>query len=95
VKPRRTHNSNGIFHLEDGTEDNDLWVEKGIDEDGYPVICSVWVPTENERAAILAGDNIKLVVWGTGTPPVALYLTGEPIGKPPEGTQLGPTEEVT
>lgn len=42
MNPRRTHESNFVFRLEGGTEDNDLWVHRGLDEDQIPVICSVW-----------------------------------------------------
>jgi hypothetical protein len=81
MKPRRTHSSNQVFRLEGGTEDNDLWVRRDI-EDGEPTITSVWEPTAEERAAIAAGANIELTVWGMGTPPVALRPTDEPLGKP-------------
>jgi hypothetical protein len=47
------------------------------------VICSVWEPTAGEREAIAPGANIELIVWGTGTPPVAMTTTDAPLGKPP------------
>lgn len=82
MKPRRTPSSNQVFRLEGGTEDNDLWVRHAL-EAGVPTINSVWELTDEERAAIAAGANIELTVWGTGTPPVALRTTDEPLGKGP------------
>jgi hypothetical protein len=82
VRPRRTHESNGVFRLDGGTEDNDLWVTHGTAEDGVPVVCSVWEPTEDERRQLAEGANLELVVWGGGTPPVALGLTSVPLGAP-------------
>jgi hypothetical protein len=81
LKPRRTHFSNKVFRLVGGTEDNDLWVEKTTSDDG-PCIRSVWEPTDDERRRIAAGENIYLVVWGDGTPPVALGVTDDALGKP-------------
>jgi hypothetical protein len=80
VKPRRTPTSNFVFRLEGGTEDNDLWVRRDV-EDGIPTINSVWVPSDEERAAIAAGANLELTVWGQGTPPVALRTTDEQPGR--------------
>jgi hypothetical protein len=82
VKPRRTHESNGVFRLEGGTEDNDLWVTRNVTTRDEPVICSVWEPTEDERRRLAEGANVELVVWGTATPPVAMHLTSVPLGAP-------------
>jgi hypothetical protein len=82
LKPRRTHLANFVFRLDGGTEDNDLWVHKGTDANGYPVIRSCWVPTDEERAAIATGANIELAVWGTDHPPVMLALNHTPVGAP-------------
>lgn len=83
MKPRRTHLANFVYRLEGGNEDNDLWVYKHVDVDGFPVIRSCWVPDALERAAIAAGGNIELIVWGTEQPPVALVLNNTPLGKAP------------
>jgi hypothetical protein len=83
VKPRRTHESNFTYVLPGGTEDNDLWVQRALDADDRPVICSVWEPTEAERAAIARGENVELIVWGVTTPPVAMRTTDVPLGKGP------------
>jgi hypothetical protein len=45
------------------------------------VICSVWVPSPEEREAIANGENIRLMVWGYGIPPFAMDTTDEKIGK--------------
>lgn len=82
MKPRRTHESNRVYRLPGGTEDNDLWVTETFcsEEPDVPVILSTWEPTDEERAAIAAGANVELAVWG-GQPPVALQTTDVPLGK--------------
>ena len=77
--PRRTHASNGVFGLEGGNEDNDLWVQNV-----NGTIRSVWVPTDEERLAIADGANIELVVHGQGHPPVNMNVVRIPLGKKPE-----------
>jgi hypothetical protein len=84
ARPRRTHESNHVFRLPGGTEDNDLWVLKTEDVDGNPCIRSVWEPNDEERAALARGDNIYLVTWGNGTPPLAMGVTDVPLGKAPD-----------
>jgi hypothetical protein len=83
VKPRRTHESNKVYRLDGENEDHDLWVCETFDSE-HPeriVVVSVWEPTDDERAAIAAGANVELVVWG-GQPPVAVQTTGVKLGKP-------------
>lgn len=82
MKPRRTHLSNQVFRLPGGTEDNDLWVYLDQHTDGSPLIRSCWVPTDEEREAIVAGANIELIVWGAGHPPVAMGVVRYPLGAP-------------
>lgn len=79
VKPRRTHLSNKVYSLIGGTEDNDLWVY----DDGEH-LRSCWVPSDEERAAIAAGENIELIVWGQGTPPIAITTCNYPLGAAPK-----------
>lgn len=83
MKPRRTHYSNQVFGLPGGNEDNDLWVMLDQHETGTPLIRSCWVPTDEERAAIAAGSNIELVVWGPGHPAVSMGVVDYPLGAPP------------
>lgn len=86
MRPRRTHESNAVFHLLDGTEDNDLWVTRSIEADGQPTISSVWELSQHERDLIAGGMNIELTVWGESTPPVMLTTTGVELGKVPDVT---------
>lgn len=84
MRPRRTHASNGVFHLDGHSEDHDLWVEKGSDSSTCePILVSVWEPTDEERQAIAAGANIELVVGGTVHPPVCMQTTTVTLGKRP------------
>jgi hypothetical protein len=82
MKARRTHLSNQVFRLPGGNEDNDLWVYLDVHEDGTPLIRSTWVPTDEERARIAAGENVELIVWGHGHPPVAMGVVNYPLGAP-------------
>lgn len=84
MKPRRTPTSNKVFELAGGTEDNHLWV-RVAEEDGRAVITSVWELSSVERDLVVNGGNIELTVWGEGTPPVALRVTGEPLGRSGHG----------
>lgn len=79
LKPRRTHRSTGVFRLPGGTEDNDLWYERGPAGE----VRSTWVPTDEQRDAIAAGANIELAVFARITPAVSMALTDVPLGKPP------------
>lgn len=72
MRPRRIAASNRVYRLEGGTEDNDLWVEQ---DEAEQTITSTWELDDDDRAAIAAGGTIDLVVWGTGTPPVALEVS--------------------
>lgn len=85
MRPRRTPTMTTVFQLEGGNEDNDLWVRPGIEEDATgkrtPFIESVWSLEDHERQAVAAGDNIVLRIYGTGTPPTALYVTDEQPGR--------------
>lgn len=80
MKPRRTRNSNKVFRLVGGTEDNDLWVQQTT-EDDKAVIISVWELTGAERDDISKGANVELRVWAHQTPPVALRCTSVALGK--------------
>lgn len=85
MRARRTHNSTRVFRLPGGNEDNDLWVYDTPDSENNNVICSVWVPSDEEREMIANGLNIRLLVWGTGIAPLAMDITDEPLGKAPDG----------
>lgn len=67
--------STGVYTLPGGNEDNDLWVEQGIDEEtGTPIHTSVWDLDDDERATIAAGGTLELIVWGQGHPAVAMTV---------------------
>ncbi|MEA2495536.1 MAG: hypothetical protein QOJ29_3447 [Thermoleophilaceae bacterium] len=75
MRPRRTVNSNSVFKLQGGTEDNDLWVQRDKLDGIEDVIISTWVPSDDERQRIANGENVDLIVWGHGHPPVAMRVT--------------------
>jgi len=86
MRARRTHNSTHVFTLQGGNEDNDLWgyyvpVE---DNPNLGVLATVWTPTDEERARIAGGENIRLLMWVRRPFPVAMDLTDEPIGRNPD-----------
>ena len=84
MRPRRTHFTNRVLELPGGNEDNALWYYAEQTDEGQTVICSVWEPSPEERAAIARGENVRLLVWWNGAfPPVAIDLTDEPLGKAP------------
>jgi hypothetical protein len=77
VKPHRTINTSVTFLLPGGTAENNLPAYAMEDEEGNIVICSVWVPTDDERKKIANGWNPRLILWGDQQPPVAIDLTDE------------------
>jgi hypothetical protein len=94
VRPRRTYESVRAIGLEGGNEDNDLWVSLKRDDNDYPIISSVWEPTDEERQQIAEGANIELLVWAIQTPPVAIDVTHVPLGKlPPDEEWPIPDED--
>jgi hypothetical protein len=84
LRPRRTYLSTRVWHLPGGNEDSDLWAQVDTADDGTPLIRTTWVPSVGQRERIAAGENIELIVWGTGQPPVAVMLTSVPLGKAPD-----------
>jgi hypothetical protein len=70
-----------VFRLPGGTEDNDLWVQRLTDADNFPVLRSVWEPSDEERKAIAEGGSVELLVWAGQYPPVAVSTTDEQLGK--------------
>lgn len=81
MNPRRTHESNCVYELAGGTEDNSLWVRVDQNEG---TVSSVWELNEEERLAIAEGAfNIQLTIYG-GQPPVAMKITNVPLGKAPD-----------
>lgn len=76
MKPAQTPEVNAIFKLEGGDDSNNLPLQKATTVDGEAVLVSRWELTGEEREAVYNGALIRLVVWGTGTPPVALAVEG-------------------
>jgi len=83
MKARRTHESNTVFGLQGGNEDNDLWVRVQADRRGRVTLSSVWEPTPEERQRIAAGENIELTIFGSAHPPVIVGLSDVELGKAP------------
>lgn len=75
MKPVATPDTNATFELEGGTRENDLPLER-VAVAGAPALRSTWELTDEERKAIADGSNVYLIVWGTGTPPVAVGVVG-------------------
>lgn len=74
MRTRKFPGANTVFVLEGGNEDNDLWVEKTLNENDEEILVSVWELDDDEREQIARGGTIELVVWGNGHPPVALVI---------------------
>jgi hypothetical protein len=74
--------SNKVFRLIGGTEDNDLWARSGADQDGDPILCTTWVPTDDERNQIKEGHNIEVIVWGETHPAMSVRTDDTPLGRP-------------
>lgn len=81
--PIRTARSNFVYR--GPTPDvGDAWVRRGGSDRG---VYLVWQPSDEERAAIAAGDYIELGIFVEPIPPVSLNVTRErPLS--PEGTAL-------
>jgi hypothetical protein len=81
VKAKKTEYSETVLRLPGGTEKNDLWFYPMEVQDevlGRTIaICSVWVPTHEERERIANGENVRLICWSEGHPPVAMDVTDE------------------
>lgn len=74
MQPVHVAEANVVFKLPGGSSENDLPVEAARDEQGEHVLISTWEPDDDERAAIAAGANLQVLIWGTQHPPVALRL---------------------
>lgn len=85
MRPRRTVRSNFTFVLAGGNEDNDLWAETGVDEDGFSTVATTWVPTDEERAAIAGGANIEVKLWSRTHPAIAVGTNTYPLGRASDG----------
>lgn len=68
MRPVRTSYSDEV-HVSRDPEVDDLHSTRT--EHGHQ---SVWVPSDEERAALAAGANVVLEVWATPHPPVSLAV---------------------
>lgn len=81
MRPAEFHGFNKIYYApkdwdQDKVECTPLHVR--ISDKLIPActtITSVWVPSDEERAQIAAGDNIKLTIVGNVMPPVMLGMS--------------------
>jgi hypothetical protein len=74
MKPIPTPETNVVYKLPGGTEENNLPTFQGLNDHGEKVIRSTWELDAEERKAIAQGGTIELCVWGEGTPPVSLAV---------------------
>lgn len=73
MRPRKTPDSNTVYTLPGGNEDNDLWSEKGQNEEtGEQYVVSEWDFTPAEREAIAVGGRVQLVIHSGVVPPVSM-----------------------
>lgn len=85
VKTENSVTEHRLIDPEDGSHDPErsLWTyyEEFEDETLGPsrAIVSVWVPSFEEREAIAAGANIRLLMFSPRTPPVTLDVSTEKI----------------
>lgn len=54
-----------------------LYAYKGIDNDGFPFILTVWQPSKEDIEAVIAGRPICIKTVGETFPPMAVYTTDE------------------
>lgn len=71
MNPIQTADTNTVFTLPGGTEENNLPLNKTI-RDGYNVNISTWQPSDDERAILADGGNVELMVYGIAHPPVSI-----------------------
>jgi hypothetical protein len=74
MKPIKTPETNVVFKLPGGTDENNLPVYMGNNEHDEKVIISTWELSDEERKVIAEGGMVSLCVWGDGTPPVSLAV---------------------
>lgn len=70
MKPVRTPDSNALFTLPGGNEDNYLYAEQTVGGE----IHSVWELHPAERAMLAGGGRVRLTIFGALVPPVLLTI---------------------
>lgn len=89
MESRKTKSCNIVFRLEGGDESNNLHGYRGHDTAGNNVCCGVFVPNEEERAAIASGYKIVVAIWGDTVPPMDIVLLDDPEVEPQETLASG------
>lgn len=75
MEPIRTSKTTGIYGAPKGLEDTVGGLPYYREEnDGFPMVYSVWTLTDAERAIIANGGNIVLGIMGEPIPPVSLNV---------------------
>lgn len=72
MRPVKTPQTNTVYKLPSGTEENDLWVEAGMGPGDQPVTISEWEFSPVEREAIAVGGRVQLIIHSHIVPAVSL-----------------------
>lgn len=83
MKSERTQSCDFVWKLPGGDESNDLHGYHTMDEYGNMICVGIFVPTDEERQKIAAGENIGVAVWGKTVPPMTVIIDDAPLGPPP------------
>ena len=80
MRPIRTPDTDLVFKLRGGTEENDLPAERVETPEGpgAAAVVTVWDLDSEERAAVAAGAMIRLTIFDGLIPPVALGVEDRP-----------------
>lgn len=72
MRPRQFDNSNGIIGPPPDMRDNcnAIACYRGKDTAGTPLVITKWFPSEEELAALQAGEGVYLTCVGITMPPV-------------------------
>lgn len=70
MKPVRTPDSNALFTLPGGNEDNYLYAQQTAGGEVH----SVWELTDPERLMLAGGGRVRLTIFGALVPPVILTV---------------------
>lgn len=90
MRTRRFPAADKVFSLPGGNEDNDLWVQRCVDDNpaspsrGAAILSSLWVPDDEERIRLGQSANVELLVWGGSMPPVCLSVSDVQPGRTPD-----------
>lgn len=76
AKPIRTPDTNLVYKLPGGTEDNDLPCVREV-VGGTPVICSTWQLDTDELVRVTETGCVDLAIWGEPIPPVNIAQPGK------------------